>query len=259
MPVANPYGYPSWMLTPRAQASVRACTRILKAWGVRSADRHAWSWVYDGSSAGDLLRIRRTRGPGFPKSSKIGPFVYGGGRRTRRWLSTRSDPTRKPRKPSKRHELEFAGYKFTSGPSGTTIHRSSINTRAPGDYGADPLGDGRFRMVPSGDIVDFEERNRRLAKKDPRRSRPRRRDVGGGSPHGMLAGHSYHSALTAARAEAKKCRTPWYIKQFGASWYMTDTHPTIPYVKVHVDERAIKHMAGDPRRRRSRKRARSRR
>ena len=33
-----------------------------------------------------------------------------------------------------------------------------------GDYGADPIGDGMFRMVPSGDIVDFEERNRRLAK-----------------------------------------------------------------------------------------------
>lgn len=30
------------------------------------------------------------------------------------------------------------------------------------DYGADPLGDGKFKMVPSGDIVDFEERNRRL-------------------------------------------------------------------------------------------------
>ena len=33
------------------------------------------------------------------------------------------------------------------------------------DYGCDPLGDGRFKMVPSGDIVDFEERNRRLARK----------------------------------------------------------------------------------------------
>ena len=31
-----------------------------------------------------------------------------------------------------------------------------------GDTGADPLGDGKFRMYPSGDIVDFEERNRRL-------------------------------------------------------------------------------------------------
>lgn len=31
------------------------------------------------------------------------------------------------------------------------------------DYGADPIGDGTFRMVPSGDVVDFTERNRRLA------------------------------------------------------------------------------------------------
>lgn len=31
-----------------------------------------------------------------------------------------------------------------------------------GDYGADPIGDGTFRMVPSGDIVDFAERQRRL-------------------------------------------------------------------------------------------------
>ncbi len=31
-----------------------------------------------------------------------------------------------------------------------------------GDYGADPLPDGMFRMVPSGDIVDYAERSRRL-------------------------------------------------------------------------------------------------
>jgi len=30
------------------------------------------------------------------------------------------------------------------------------------DYGCDPIGDGTFKMVPSGDVVDFEERNRRL-------------------------------------------------------------------------------------------------
>jgi len=36
------------------------------------------------------------------------------------------------------------------------------------DYGSDPLGDGTFRMVPSGDIVDRAERDKRL---------PRRRDV----------------------------------------------------------------------------------
>lgn len=37
-----------------------------------------------------------------------------------------------------------------------------INTTRSGDYGSDPLGDGMFRMVPSGDIVDYTERNRRL-------------------------------------------------------------------------------------------------
>jgi hypothetical protein len=40
--------------------------------------------------------------------------------------------------------------------------RRAIDTSKPGDYGADPIGDGTFRMVPSGDIVDFAERNRRL-------------------------------------------------------------------------------------------------
>lgn len=33
------------------------------------------------------------------------------------------------------------------------------------DYGCDPIGDGTFRMVPSGDIVDLIERNKRLVKK----------------------------------------------------------------------------------------------
>lgn len=44
---------------------------------------------------------------------------------------------------------------------GGRLHRL-IDTRSPGDYGADPIGDGTFRMVPSGDIVDFAERQRRL-------------------------------------------------------------------------------------------------
>lgn len=40
---------------------------------------------------------------------------------------------------------------------------SPIPARAEGaDYGSDPMGDGTFRMVPSGDIVSFEERNKRL-------------------------------------------------------------------------------------------------
>lgn len=37
-----------------------------------------------------------------------------------------------------------------------------INTSRPGDYGADPIGDGTFRMIPSGDIVGWDERQRRL-------------------------------------------------------------------------------------------------
>lgn len=38
-----------------------------------------------------------------------------------------------------------------------------------GDYGADPLGNGMFRMVPSGDIVDFAERVKRLKKHESKR------------------------------------------------------------------------------------------
>lgn len=43
--------------------------------------------------------------------------------------------------------------------------RRIIDTTAQGDYGADPLGDGTFRMVPSGDVVDLVERNQRLQRK----------------------------------------------------------------------------------------------
>lgn len=56
----------------------------------------------------------------------------------------------------------FAGYDFTNGPEGTVVERQAINTQKPGDHGCDPLPDGRFRMVPSGDVVDAEEKERRL-------------------------------------------------------------------------------------------------
>ena len=46
-----------------------------------------------------------------------------------------------------------------------TPKQNFIDVNKPGDYGADPLGDGKFRMVPSGDVVDFDERNRRLGQK----------------------------------------------------------------------------------------------
>jgi len=31
------------------------------------------------------------------------------------------------------------------------------------DYGADPIGNGKFKMVPSGDIVTRDERDKRMA------------------------------------------------------------------------------------------------
>lgn len=40
--------------------------------------------------------------------------------------------------------------------------RPTIDLDREVDYGADPLDDGSFRMIPSGDIVDFAERCRRL-------------------------------------------------------------------------------------------------
>lgn len=49
-------------------------------------------------------------------------------------------------------------------PSDTYIAKR-VDLAAEGDYGADPLGDGRFRMVPSGDVVDLAERNRRLVRR----------------------------------------------------------------------------------------------
>tara|TARA_R110000796_G_scaffold252537_1_gene387447 strand:- start:27 stop:227 length:201 start_codon:yes stop_codon:yes gene_type:complete len=35
------------------------------------------------------------------------------------------------------------------------------------DYGSDPLGNGKWRMAPSGDIVDKDERERRIGKPKP--------------------------------------------------------------------------------------------
>ena len=48
------------------------------------------------------------------------------------------------------------------GLSSDTYARRAIDVNRPGDYGADPMGDGTFRMVPSGDIVDYAERCKRL-------------------------------------------------------------------------------------------------
>lgn len=59
----------------------------------------------------------------------------------------------------KRLMQESAGFEY--------VAPQRIATTAPGDYGADPIGPGddgvfRWRMVPSGDIVDKAEHDRRL-------------------------------------------------------------------------------------------------
>ena len=47
-------------------------------------------------------------------------------------------------------------------PEDRWLHKSVQAVPAGADYGADPIGDGMHRMVPSGDIVTLEERMRRL-------------------------------------------------------------------------------------------------
>lgn len=58
----------------------------------------------------------------------------------------------------------LGGYRLDMDNHGHLVDET-MPDRIPGkDYGADPIGDGTFRMVPSGDVVTFEERNRRLAR-----------------------------------------------------------------------------------------------
>lgn len=57
----------------------------------------------------------------------------------------------------------LGGYKVDLDNHGRLI-RSTVNIHKVGDYGCDPLGDGMFRMVPSGDIVTAQEKNARLAR-----------------------------------------------------------------------------------------------
>jgi len=61
-----------------------------------------------------------------------------------------------------RYMTVLGGYKLDMHNHGHLV-QEHLKPIVPGkDYGADPIGDGTFRMVPSGDIVSFEERNRRL-------------------------------------------------------------------------------------------------
>ena len=65
-------------------------------------------------------------------------------------------------KRKERYMNVLGGYTLDMHNHGALVPPKAV-MRTPGkDYGADPIGDGSFRMVPSGDIVSFEERNRRL-------------------------------------------------------------------------------------------------
>lgn len=75
-----------------------------------------------------------------------------------------TNPTKRPPK-----KISFDSYDITITPEGNLhVDRGHLPARIPGeDYGSDPLGDGKFRMVPSGDIVDYEEMKRRLSRFRP--------------------------------------------------------------------------------------------
>jgi len=61
-------------------------------------------------------------------------------------------------------KVNFAGYELLLDNGDVKVVRKKTDLRS-GDYGADPVGDGTFRMVPSGDIVTYEERCARLARR----------------------------------------------------------------------------------------------
>ena len=56
--------------------------------------------------------------------------------------------------------VHFAGYDIRL--PDCKVERESVDLIKCGDYGADPMPDGMFRMVPSGDIVDAQEKKARL-------------------------------------------------------------------------------------------------
>jgi hypothetical protein len=68
-------------------------------------------------------------------------------------------------KTQRERAIKFAGYNLRIDTQGNMlVDRPTVNRGYYGfDTGADPLPDGKFKMYPSGDIVDLAERNRRLS------------------------------------------------------------------------------------------------
>jgi hypothetical protein len=65
--------------------------------------------------------------------------------------------------PAERYMTVLGGYQLDMHKHGQLVQPKPVAPTPGKDHGADPIGDGTFRMVPSGDIVDLAERNRRLA------------------------------------------------------------------------------------------------
>lgn len=66
-------------------------------------------------------------------------------------------------KQRERYMTVLGGYTLDMHNHGKLIRRTVTVAKTGQDYGADPLGNDMYRMVPSGDIVDTKERMRRLA------------------------------------------------------------------------------------------------
>jgi len=75
-------------------------------------------------------------------------------------------------KAQKAHRATAAGQKemwaTAQGLPSDTYVRRTLATKDKRDHGHDPLGNGKFRMVPSGDVVDTDEMRRRLKRFDRR-------------------------------------------------------------------------------------------
>jgi len=63
--------------------------------------------------------------------------------------------------PKERYITVLGGYTLDMHNHGALVKPPAIDTTQDRDYGADPIGNGMFRMIPSGDIVDATERDRR--------------------------------------------------------------------------------------------------
>jgi hypothetical protein len=69
---------------------------------------------------------------------------------------------RRGKPPAERYMTVLGGYQLDMHNQGELVSPGTVKPSVGKDYGCDPIGNGMFRMVPSGDIVDYEERNRRL-------------------------------------------------------------------------------------------------